>query len=324
MKKALITGITGQDGAYLAELLLQKGYEVYGMMRRVSTPNFWRLDELGITDKVKYVHGDLTDANSLDVIIKEVEPDEVYNLAAQSFVGESWNQPTLTMDVNAIGVINLLSAIKNNKPDCRFYQASTSEMFGNSNQDGIQTESTALHPCSPYAISKLAAHWTTINFRESFGLFTCSGILFNHESPLRGIEFVTRKITDGVARIHLGLQDKIYLGNLDSRRDWGHAKDYVRAMWAMMQQEHPDSYIISTENSYSIREFLTEAFACIGISDWTDYVGQDPRFMRPAEPDIALGLSRHAREKISWNNEITFGEMVKEMVRRDIERLKEG
>ena len=295
-KTALITGILGQDGPYLAKLLLENDYKVYGLIRRYTNPNFENTDYLGITDKIEFVSGDLTDESSLINVIKTVRPDEVYNLAAQSFVGSSWNQSKLTTEVNALGVLYLLNAIKFFSPTTKFYQASTSEMFGNSHDNGLQTEETPFHPRSPYAISKLYAYWITNNFKESYGMFCCNGILFNHESPIRGLEFVTRKISDGVARIKLGLGNEIRLGNLDSKRDWGFAGDFVETMWLMLQYEKPDNYLVSTGETHSIRDFLDIAFNYTGISDWEQYVKIDPRFKRPAELFTLHGKSDKAKK----------------------------
>lgn len=320
-KAALVTGITGQDGAYLSQLLLTKGYEVFGMTRRVSTPNFWRLKELSIDKEVHIVEGDMTDEHSINSIVKKIQPAEFYNLAAQSFVGTSWQQPVLTSHVNALGTLNALNAVKLYSPQSKFYQASTSEMYGNSNFDNMQDETTPLHPRSPYAISKLFAHWMTINYRESFGLYACSGVLFNHESPLRGIEFVTRKITDGVARIKLGLSDHIALGCLDTKRDWGFAGDFVEAMWLMLQQKNPQDFVISTGINHSVRDFLTLAFKEIGIDNWTPFVRQDQKFMRPAEVFELCGKSDRARKILGWQPKVSFEELVKIMVQRDLERL---
>lgn len=321
-KKALITGILGQDGPYLAKLLLEKDYEVFGLIRRYSVPNFSNTDYLGVTDKIDFVTGDMTDESSLMGIIKNVRPDEVYNLAAQSFVGSSWEQSKLTTEVNALGVLFLLNAIKFFSPTTRFYQASTSEMFGNSNDKGLQKECTPFHPRSPYAIAKLYAYWMTINFKESYGMHCSNGILFNHESPIRGIEFVTRKISDGVARIKLGLADKISLGNLDSKRDWGFAGDYVEAMWLIMQQEKPDNYIVSTGETHSIRDFLDLAFKYAGITAWKKYVKIDPRFKRPAELFSLHGTNKKAKEVLGWKPKIKFEKLVEMMVDADLERLK--
>jgi len=261
MKTALVTGIQGQDGAYLAKFLLDKGYKVYGLLRRHANPTFGNTDYLGVTDRIEFIQGDVSDECSMMQVIKRLHPDEVYNLAAQSFVGSSWDQPKLTTEINALGPLYILSAIKEFSPSTKFYQASTSEMFGNSNTSGLQTEETPFHPRSPYAISKLYAYWITNNYKESYGLFCCNGILFNHESPIRGKEFVTRKITDGIARIKCGLAKEIRLGNLDSKRDWGFAGDYVEAMWLMMQEKEPDNYLISTGETHSIKDFLKIARA---------------------------------------------------------------
>lgn len=320
-KTALVTGILGQDGGYLAKLLLEKDYKVYGLMRRYSAPNFENLEYLGIADKIEYVNGDMSDEASLMNIIKGLAPNEVYNLAAQSFVGSSWDQAKLTTEVNALGVLYLLNAIKFFSPTTKFYQASTSEMFGNSHEDGIQTEETPFHPRSPYAIAKLYAYWMTVNFRESYNMYCSNGILFNHESPTRGIEFVTRKITDGIARIKLGLADEIRLGNLDSKRDWGFAGDYVEAMWLMLQQEKPDNYIVSTGETHSIRDFLDIAFSHVGISDWDKYVKLDPRFKRPAELFTLQGKSDKAKKILGWEPKVKFEELVKMMMDADMGRL---
>jgi len=323
MKKvALITGILGQDGPYLAKLLLRNDYKVYGLIRRHASPNFENTDYLNVTDKIEFIPGDLTDESSLINVIKTIRPDEVYNLAAQSFVGSSWDQSKLTTEVNALGVLYLLNAIKYFSPTTKFYQASTSEMFGNSHNKGLQTEETPFHPRSPYAISKLYSHWMTINFRESYGMFCCTGILFNHESPIRGIEFVTRKITDGIAKIKLGLNDEIRLGNLDSKRDWGFAGDYVEAMWLMLQHKKPDDYIISTGETHSIRDFLNIAFSYVGIKNWKKYVKLDPRFKRPAELFALHGKSAKAKKILGWQPKVKFEELVKMMMDADLKRLK--
>ncbi len=320
-KTALVTGILGQDGSYLAKLLLEKDYKVYGMIRRYNNPNFSNTDYLDVTSRVEFVCGDMTDEGSLMNIVKNLRPDEVYNLAAQSFVGSSWDQAKLTTEVNALGVLYLLNALKYFSPTSKFYQASTSEMFGNSHDDGIQTEETSFHPRSPYAISKLYSYWITNNFKESYGMFCCNGILFNHESPIRGLEFVTRKISDGVARIKLGLANEIRLGNLDSKRDWGFAGDYVEAMWLMLQQDKSDNYLISTGQNHSVRDFLTAAFNQVGISDWQKYVKEDPRFKRPAEVFELLGKSDKAKKVLGWEPKVKFEELVKMMVEADLERL---
>lgn len=322
MKTALVTGILGQDGPYLAKILLDKGYKVYGLTRRYSNPNFENLDYLGITEKIEFVQGDMIDECSLMNIIKTIKPDEVYNLAAQSFVGSSWDQAKLTTEVNSLGVLYLLNAIKHFSPMTKFYQASTSEMFGNSHNDGLQTEETPFHPRSPYAISKLYAYWITINFKESYGMYCTNGILFNHESPIRGLEFVTRKITDGVARIKLGLATEIRLGNLDSKRDWGFAGDYAEAMWLILQQEKPDNYIVSTGETHSIRDFLDVAFKYVGIDKWEQYVKLDPRFKRPAELFSLHGTNNKAKEVLGWEPKVKFKELVKMMVDADMKRLQ--
>jgi len=325
MKTALITGILGQDGPYLAKFLLSKGYKVYGLIRRYTNPNFENLDYLGITNQINFISGDMTDECSLMNIIKTIRPDEVYNLAAQSFVAVSWDQAKFTADVNALGTLYLLNAIKLFSPTTKFYQASTSEMFGNnSGPDGIQTEETPFHPRSPYAISKLYAYWITINFRESFGIFTSNGILFNHESPIRGREFVTRKISEGVAKIKLGLATEIKLGNIDSKRDWGFAGDYVEAMWLMLQQDKPDNFIISTGITHSIRDFLEVAFNHVGITDWERYVRIDPQFKRPAELFVLQGKSDKARSTLGWQPKVQFQELVKMMVDADMQRLSKN
>ena len=316
-KRALITGITGQDGSYLAELLLEKGYEVFGLVRRSSTVNFERIGHL--QDKIELISGDLLDQKSLVSALQAARPQEVYNLGAQSFVPVSWEQPMLTGEVTGLGVTRLLEAIRTCDENIRFYQASTSELFGKA-QETPQNEQTAFYPRSPYGVSKLYAHWITINYRESYGLFACSGILFNHESPRRGREFVTRKITYGVARIKHGLDQELRLGNLDSRRDWGHAGDFVRAMWMMLQQDDPDDYVIATGTSRTIREFCEVAFARAGL-DWRQYVVVDERFLRPAEVHTLLGDATKAREKLGWAPEVGFEEMVQQMVDSDLEQV---
>jgi GDPmannose 4,6-dehydratase len=321
-KTALITGILGQDGPYLAQLLLEKGYKVYGMVRRYSNPNFYNLDFLGITNDVEYVDGDLADESSLIHLIKSVQPDEVYNLAAQSFVGSSWQQAKLTTEINALGVLYLLNSIKFFSPTTRFYQASTSEMFGLGNSGGYQDENTPFHPRSPYGIAKVYAYWMTVNFRESYGLFTCNGILFNHESPIRGIQFVTRKITDGVAKIKVGLSDKLYLGNLEAKRDWGFAGDYVEAMYLMMQQNKSDDYVIGTGQNHSVKDFVKLAFKYAGISNWEDYVVSDARYKRPAEvPDLKAKADK-AKKVLGWQPKLSFEALVKMMVEADLKRYE--
>ena len=320
MKRALITGVTGQDGAYLSQLLLEKGYEVFGLLRRSASADVIdeRLRWLGIADQVRVMDGDLIDLSSLLRVVEEVKPDEVYNLAAQSFVKTSWNQPLLTGQVTALGATNVLEAVRIGAPGARFYQASSSEMFGLIQQQ-IQNEKTPFYPRSPYAVSKLYAHWMTVNYRESFGLHASSGILFNHESPLRGIEFVTRKVTDGVARIKLGLATELRLGNLEARRDWGHARDYVRAMWMMLQQEEPGDYVVATGRTTSVREMCKIAFDHVGL-EWSEYVKSDAAFLRPAEVDLLHGDAAKARTVLGWQPEITLEEMVCEMVDADLAR----
>lgn len=322
-KTALITGILGQDGPYIAKLLLEKNYNVIGLIRRYTNPNYINTDYLGITEKIQFVSGDMTDESSLMNIIKTFQPDEVYNLAAQSFVGSSWDQSKLTTEINALGVLYLLNAIRYFSPTTRFYQASTSEMYGNNHDNGIQTEETAFHPRSPYAISKLYSYWMANNFKESYGLFCCNGILFNHESPIRGPEFVTRKISLGVAKIKLGLADNIRLGNIDSKRDWGFAGDYVDAMWRMMQQEKPDNYLISTGETHSIKDFLETAFRHAGIQNWEKYIVIDPQFKRPAELFTLKGKSDKAARILGWKPTVRFDDLVKMMVDADIQRLSD-
>ena len=317
MKRALITGINGMDGSHLADLLLSKGYEVYGMERRSSSKN--RTNTAHLEGKITFVSGDLSDQNSLFRVLKESDPDEVYNLGSQSFVGESWNTPEQTSDVTGLGVLRMLEAIREYGKRVKFYQASTSEMFGK--MEKLANEETKFHPRSPYGVAKLYGHWITVNYRESYDMFNTSGILFNHESERRGIEFVTRKITDGVARIHLGLQDKVILGNLDTKRDWGYAPDYVQAMWLMLQQDEPRDYVIATGETHSLEELLVIAFSEIGITDWKKYVGQDERYMRPADVFYLAGDSSKAREELSWKPFVTFEEMVSKMVENDVEML---
>ena len=317
MKRALITGINGMDGSHLADLLLSKDYEVYGMERRSSSKN--RTNTAHLEGKITFVSGDLSDQNSLFRVLKESDPDEVYNLGSQSFVGESWNTPEQTSDVTGLGVLRMLEAIREYGKRVKFYQASTSEMFGK--MEKLANEETKFHPRSPYGVAKLYGHWITVNYRESYDMFNTSGILFNHESERRGIEFVTRKITDGVARIHLGLQDKVILGNLDTKRDWGYAPDYVEAMWLMLQQDEPRDYVIATGETHSLEELLVIAFSEIGITDWKKYVGQDERYMRPADVFYLAGDSSKAREELSWKPFVTFEEMVSKMVENDVELL---
>ena len=316
-KRALITGINGMDGSHLADLLLSKGYEVYGMERRSSSKN--RTNTAHLEGKITFVSGDLSDQNSLFRVLKESDPDEVYNLGSQSFVGESWNTPEQTGDVTGLGVLRVLEAIREYGKPIKFYQASTSEMFGK--MEKLANEETKFHPRSPYGVAKLYGHWITVNYRESYDMFNTSGVLFNHESERRGIEFVTRKITDGVARIHLDLQDKVILGNLDTKRDWGYAPDYVEAMWLMLQQDEPRDYVIATGETHSLEELLVIAFGGIGITDWKKYVGQDERYMRPADVFYLAGDSSKAREELSWKPFVTFEEMVSKMVENDVEML---
>jgi GDPmannose 4,6-dehydratase len=319
MKRALITGINGQDGGFLAEFLLEKGYMVFGMERRSSTKV--RLNTSHLVDKITFINGDLTDQNSLLRCLEESNPDEVYNLASQSFVHESWNTPEQTGDVTGLGVLRMLEAIRVYGKQIKFYQASTSEMFGRMEQ--YANESTPFYPRSPYGVAKLYGHWITVNYKESYDMFNCCGILFNHESERRGIEFVTRKITDGVARIHLGLQDKITLGNLDIKRDWGYAPDYVEAMWLMMQQDKPDDYVIATGKFHSLKDFLVLAFECIEVNDWIKYIIQDEKFKRPADVFYLAGNSNKARQKLGWKPKTTFKEMINKMVKSDIKKYHE-
>ncbi|MCF4130227.1 GDP-mannose 4,6-dehydratase [Methylobacterium sp. SyP6R] len=321
-KRALITGITGQDGAYLAQLLLEKGYDVFGVVRRSSHAGIFdhRLKWLGIASDVEIFDGNLTDLSSLLRIVEDTKPDEVYNLAAQSFVAASWQQPLLTGQVTGLGAAAMLESIRTRQPQARFYQASTSEMFGLI-QEPVQSETTPFYPRSPYGVAKLYAHWMTVNYRESFGLHASSGILFNHESPLRGTEFVTRKVTDGVARIKLGLAKELRLGNIDVRRDWGHAKDYVRAMWLMMQQEKPDDYVIATGRTTTVRDMCAIAFEHVGlVAD--DYITIDPALFRPAEVEVLLGNPEKAKRVLGWSAEIPLETMIREMVDADLARLR--
>ncbi len=317
-KKALITGITGQDGSYLADYLLEQGYEVHGMVRRTSTETSSRIDHL--EGRIRFLQADLLDQQSLVSALEESRPDEIYNLAAQSFVPTSWSQPVLTGEFTALGVTRLLDAMRQVCPEARFYQASSSEMFGKV-REVPQTEMTPFHPRSPYAVAKAYGHHITVNYRESYGLFAASGILFNHESPRRGREFVTRKITDGVARIKLGLASELRLGNLDAQRDWGYAGDYVRAMHLMLQHDQPDDFVIATGKTHSIRQFLEVAFGHVGLK-WEDYVKQDPRYMRPAEVDQLIGDSTKARNQLGWEPSVSFEQLVVMMVDADLELLK--
>jgi GDPmannose 4,6-dehydratase len=318
MKKVLITGITGQDGSYLAEFLLGKGYQVYGMVRRSSLERFDRVEH--IMGKLQLIQGDLTDQSSLDEAIKTIKPDEVYNLASQSFVPTSWNQPVLTADVTGLGVTRVLEAIRKHNPDAKFYQASSSEMFGKV-QESPQSEKTSFYPRSPYGVAKVYAHWITVNYRESYDIFAVSGILFNHESPRRGLEFVSRKVTNGVAKIKLGMEKELRMGNMEAKRDWGFAGDYVEAMWLMLQQDVPDDYVIATGESHSVRELVETAFECAGL-DWKKYIVTDPKFFRPAEVDFLVGNSAKALQKLNWKPKVSFKELIKMMIKADIEELK--
>lgn len=331
MKNVLITGVTGQDGSYLAELLLEKGYEVYGIMRRKSVVDYGNVEHL--KDKIHFIYADMTDLPSLVNAMRISRADEVYNLAAQSFVGTSWEQPLATAEIDALGVTNMLEAIRMVKPEARFYQAATSEMFGKV-QEMPQTEKTPFYPRSPYGVAKVYGFWITKNYRESYDMYACSGILFNHESERRGLEFVTRKITDAVARIKLGVQDHIELGSMDAKRDWGHAKDYVRAMWLMLQQEQADDYVIATNETRTVREFVEVAFRCVGIDvEWKgtgiDEIGVDkatgktivtinPKFFRPAEVEVLLGNPEKGEKALGWKREIPFDELVRRMVENDL------
>jgi GDPmannose 4,6-dehydratase len=317
-KKALITGITGQDGSYLAEFLLQKGYEVIGMVRRTSTVNFERIKHF--QDKITLVPGDLMDQVSIIDILREHRPDEVYNLAAQSFVPTSWSQPVLTGGVTALGVTRVLDAIRTVDPNIRFYQASSSEMFGKV-RETPQTENTPFYPRSPYGVAKVYGHWITVNYRESYDLFACSGILFNHESPRRGLEFSTHKVTHGVARIKLGLDNELRMGNLDAKRDWGYAGDYVKAMWLMLQQDEPDDYVVGTGSTHSVRELCEVAFDYLGL-DWQGHVVVDPKFLRPADVDFLVADAAKARTKLGWEPTVTFEELIQMMIDADLAALK--
>ena len=321
MKTALVTGINGMDGSHLADLLLEKGYKVYGMERRSSVPN--RTNTNHLQGKIIFLTGDLTDQNSLLRCLKESNPDEVYNLASQSFVGESWNTPEQTSNVTGLGVLRMLEAIREYNPKIKFYQASSSEMFGRMVENPSK-ETAPFYPRSPYGVAKLYGHWITKNYRESYDMFACSGILFNHESERRGIEFVTRKISHGVAKIKLGLADHISLGNLDAKRDWGYAPDYVEAMWLMLQQDTPEDYVIATNETHSIKDFLDTAFKCVGIDDWSSYIKQDPRYMRPAEVDVLRGEYAKAELELGWNPKTNFNQLVKKMVDNDLNLLKKN
>ena len=320
-RTAIVTGMTGQDGPYLAKYLLEQDYHVYGLVKRYSNPNLDNLTWLGIDQDIELVTGDITDDSIINNLVRSIRPTEFYNLAAQSFVGASWELNKLTTEVNAIGPLNILNAIKMHASTTRFYQASTSEMYGNSNGEQ-QDESTPFHPRSPYGVSKLYAHWITVNYRESYGLYACSGILFNHESPLRGREFVTRKITDAVARIKLGLSDSVTLGNLDARRDWGFAGDFVEAMYLMLQQPEASDYVIATGQQHTIGDLCRVAFEHVGISDWSGFLRSDPRFKRPAELHSLCGDSSRARALLGWKPRMPFGDMIRNMVDADLARLQ--
>ena len=323
MKKAFITGITGQDGSYLAELLLDKGYEVYGLTRRTSTQNYARIEHLMHHQNLHLVSGDLIDQHSLTYPIQEIKPDEVYNLAAQSFVKTSWEQPVLTGEFTAIGVTRILEAVRLAAPTARFYQASSSEMFGKV-QEVPQKESTPFYPRSPYGVAKVYGHWITVNYRESFNMFAVSGILFNHESPRRGLEFVTRKIANGVARVKLGKQQHVELGNLDAKRDWGYAKDYVEAMWLMLQQEKPEDYFISTGETHSVQEFLELSCKIAGLPDWQAVYKHNPQYDRPAEVDLLIGDASKAKQNLGWEPKTKFEELVKIMVEAELKSESES
>ena len=317
-KRALITGITGQDGSYLAELLLEKGYDVFGITRRSSTNSFDRIEH--IIDRLTLLSGDLLDEHSLVAAVRESQPDEIYNLAAQSFVPTSWSQAVLTAEFTAVGVTRMLEAMRAVKPDARFYQASSSEMFGKV-VEAPQTEKTPFYPRSPYGVAKVYGHWITVNYRESYGLFACSGILFNHESRRRGLEFVTRKVSDGVARVKLGLAKELRMGNLDAQRDWGYAPDYVRAMWMMLQQPDADDYVVAMGRTHSVQQLVETAFEHVALN-WRDHVVIDPKFIRPAEVDMLIGDATKARSKLGWEPQVSFEELVAIMVDADLARLK--
>jgi len=322
MKTALITGITGQDGAYLAKFLLDKGYYVYGTYRRVSTPNFWRLLYLGIYDRITLIPADLVDAGSIVEAIKISKPDEVYHLAAQSFVETSFQQPIGTGEITGLGVTRVLEAIRQTNLKTRFYQASTSELYGNNNL-GVQSEDTPFRPSSPYAAAKLYGHWITSIYREGYGIFACNGILFNHESPLRGLEFVTRKISNGVAKIHLGLEKELRMGNLETKRDWGYAPEYVEAMWLMLQQDEPDDYVIATNEPHSVKEFAEKAFSMVDL-DWREYIRVDERFLRPVDVEFLQGDYSKAKKKLGWQPKIKMDKLVEIMVKEDIDRWRKN
>jgi GDPmannose 4,6-dehydratase len=318
-KKALITGVTGQDGSYLSEFLLKKGYKVFGLVRRSSSPNYERIEP--IRDKIELLQGDLLDQNSLIEAIQFTKPDEVYNLGAQSFVPTSWNQPVLTGEFTALGVTRVLEAIRVVNPKIKLYQASSSEMFG-AVEEVPQNEKTPFYPKSPYGVAKVYGHYITVNYRESYGILACSGILFNHESPRRGLEFVTRKVSHGVAKIKLGLQKELKMGNLDSQRDWGYAKEYVEAMWLMLQQDEPGDYVIATGKAHTVKKLLQVAFGCVEL-DWEDYVVIDKNLIRPAEVNQLLGDASKAREKLCWSPKVSFEELIAMMVEADLQKLKD-
>ncbi|MBT3539021.1 GDP-mannose 4,6-dehydratase [Candidatus Parcubacteria bacterium] len=321
MKKALIFGICGQDAAYMSQLLLDKGYEVHGVGRSVTHERMWRLDDLGITDKINISSGDITDASYLVQLFSDLQPDECYNFAAISFIGQSWKTAETTLNVNTTGVLHILEAIKTVSKHTRMYQAGSSEMFGRPDTK-IQDESTLCNPCNPYGVSKLAAYNLLNIYRDAYGIFAANAYCYNHESPLRGMEYVTRKITDGVARISLGKQKELRLGNIEASRDWGHAKDYVQAMWAMLQQDKPDDYVLATGETHSIKDLLTIAFAHAGVDNWEQYVVEDERFYRPLEPHTLCGNSAKAKEKLQWEPATSFETLVQEMVDADMKRLK--
>ncbi len=318
-KSALITGVTGQDGAYLSRFLLEQGYRVFGLVRRLSSPNLDRLHYLGVAGNVEIIDGDLIDQSSLARAVNIAKPDEIYNLGAMSFVGTSFDQPVSTAEITGLGVLKLLEAIRTERPKVKYYQASTSEMYGKI-KEPIQTEKTPFHPRSPYGVAKLFGHWITVNYRESYNLFCCCGILFNHESPIRGEEFVTRKVTMAAAKIKLGLERCLYLGNLDAKRDWGYAGDYVKAMWLMLQQKTPDDYVISTGKTTSVRELCREAFNVVGL-DYQKYVRVNKKFLRPAEVDVLLGSPRKAARDLGWKPSVNFKQLVRMMVTADLKRL---
>ncbi|MBU4482506.1 MAG: GDP-mannose 4,6-dehydratase [Actinobacteria bacterium] len=318
MVRALVTGVTGQDGSYLAEFLLDKGYEVYGMVRRSSVENFNRIEH--IRDKLKFVQADLLDQLSIIDAIKESRPDEIYNLGAMSFVPISWKQPVLTGEFTGLGVTRMLEAARHMNKNVKFYQASSSEMFGKV-REIPQNEKTPFYPCSPYGVAKVYGHYMTVNYRESYDMFACSGILFNHESPRRGLEFVTKKVTYGAAKIKLGLADSLYMGNLDAKRDWGYAKDYIEAMWLMLQQDTPEDYVISTGETHSVKEWVEASFQCLDL-DWGKYVKIDKSFIRPVDVDLLVGDSSKAEKKLGWKTKVNFNELVKIMVEYDYNYLK--